>query len=134
MCGGVGSRHPVEAHERWLHDPSRRVATLVDVEALCPACHQVKHCRPSAAVLDQLARVNAWTQDEARVYTSWVTTVRECRTRRGVGPGTPPSHWRLDLSWLLVGLTYKSHAKAEDLQKIIAKVSADWEKRVAALL
>lgn len=43
VCGGVGSRHPLEAHEVWEYDEESGIQRLVRLIALCPACHEVQH-------------------------------------------------------------------------------------------
>lgn len=43
ICGGIGSRHPVECHEIWSYDIPTRIQKLEKLEALCPLCHEVKH-------------------------------------------------------------------------------------------
>jgi len=74
ICGGQGSRHPVEAHEIWDYDDENHVQKLDRVIALCPACHRVKHMGFSrsqgleAEAELHLARVNGWTLKQARTY------------------------------------------------------------------
>jgi|LGOV01.1.fsa_nt_gb hypothetical protein len=41
ICGGQGRSHPVEAHEEWAF--SHDTIILIDVVALCPTCHRLKH-------------------------------------------------------------------------------------------
>ncbi len=43
ICGGVGPKHPVEAHEIWHYDDVTKIQRLDNILALCPKCHQVKH-------------------------------------------------------------------------------------------
>ncbi|MES9905544.1 MAG: HNH endonuclease [Sedimenticola sp.] len=43
ICGGTGQRNPVEAHEKWSYDDMNKVQKLIDIVALCPLCHKVKH-------------------------------------------------------------------------------------------
>lgn len=43
ICGGVGPKHPVEAHELWVYNREKFKQTLIKVIALCPNCHMVKH-------------------------------------------------------------------------------------------
>ena len=43
ICGGVGKRHPVECHEIWSYDSSKKLQKLEGMIALCPDCHMVKH-------------------------------------------------------------------------------------------
>ena len=80
VCGDKGSRHPVECNERYHYDSSglsKHVQTLVGLEALCPACHAVRHVGRSVGrgeetlVLQQLQRVNRWTRNEAVMYATF---------------------------------------------------------------
>lgn len=41
ICGGKGSKHPVECHEIWDFGDGK--ITLTGLIALCPSCHEVKH-------------------------------------------------------------------------------------------
>jgi 5-methylcytosine-specific restriction endonuclease McrA len=43
VCGGRGSKHPVECHEIWHYDDENKIQKLMGLIALCPSCHQVKH-------------------------------------------------------------------------------------------
>lgn len=43
ICGGVGSKHPVECHEIWSYDNKKLIQKLEGMIALCPSCHMVKH-------------------------------------------------------------------------------------------
>ena len=81
ICGGVGTKHPIECHEVWLYEYDlldfRGYQTLVDLIALCPDCHRVKHIGRTSEVggvhaLDRAIRhlcaVNQWTPEEAEAY------------------------------------------------------------------
>lgn len=77
ICGGKGSRWPVECHEVWDYDDKRHIQTLKRLIALCPMCHKVKHigrieatATPSEKerVYKHLARVNGWAVEDAFVY------------------------------------------------------------------
>ena len=43
ICGGVGTRVAVQAHEVWEYDEAAGTQRLVRMIALCPACHDAKH-------------------------------------------------------------------------------------------
>lgn len=43
ICGGKGSRHPVECHEVWEYDEINHIQKLSYFQALCPKCYEVKH-------------------------------------------------------------------------------------------
>lgn len=77
ICGGVGDEHPVEAHEKWSYETAEQglgYQTLEAIEALCPACHEVKHYGLAQVrgrdrqARGHLARVNAWSPEEVREH------------------------------------------------------------------
>lgn len=43
ICGGIGSKHPVECHEIWSYNDKKKLQKLEGMIALCPSCHMVKH-------------------------------------------------------------------------------------------
>lgn len=97
VCGGRGSRHPVECHEVWEYDDASGVQRLVRMIALCPACHEVKHIGLAGMkgrrdlACAHLAEVNGWTSEVAArcvedAFAMWRT--RSSRT------------WSLDVSAL----------------------------------
>lgn len=100
ICGGVGTRHPVECHERWEYAVGVEggVQTLVGLIALCPGCHEVKHFGRTAAIgygdraMEQLRSVNGW--DEATAKRHGLECKLQWEERELVSP------WTADLSWL----------------------------------
>jgi hypothetical protein len=99
ICGGVGSGHPVEAHEAWEFDEAERMQRLVRMIALCPACHEVKHFGRAAQrgraedARAHLARVNAWSEDQVEEHLRLTETI--WRRREEI------EDWGLDLAALL---------------------------------
>jgi hypothetical protein len=97
ICGGVGRRHPVECHERWLYDNESKTQVLEGLIALCPACHEVKHIGRAGAVgrLEQavahLMKVNDWEIERALDYIEEAFTIWAQRSEET---------WVLDVSWL----------------------------------
>lgn len=93
LCGGVGPKHPVEAHEVWSYHEG--VQRLEDIMCLCPACHLAHH--PGFAntqgrgqeALHTLMRVNQWTEEQARDHVNEAALVWEKRSKRP---------WMLDIS------------------------------------
>lgn len=91
ICGGIGSKHPLECHEVWRYNENSdlsaacRTQVLQGLEALCPACHRVKHLGFAdkqgwlERSLEHLARVNGIGMREARAYLDWA--YREQRRR-----------------------------------------------------
>ncbi len=74
ICGGRGSNHPVECHERWHYDDKKKIQRLDGLLALCPACHQVKHIGLAEVrglydqSISQLCKVNGWDSIDATEY------------------------------------------------------------------
>ena len=71
VCGGVGPKGRLEAHERWSYDDASHVQTLVSLEALCTRCHKTKHfgfaVQMGLAHISRahLMKVNDWSGDMA---------------------------------------------------------------------
>ena len=42
ICKSTGKRHP-DCHEVWAYDSSSMTQRLAFFQAICPACHEVKH-------------------------------------------------------------------------------------------
>lgn len=101
VCGGRGQRWPVDCHEVWHYGvrefDGAHVQTLVDLAALCPACHQVKHLGRSMAVRDgdraiaHLAAVNRWPADLTYRYAAYAFDLWRARSQH---------EWQLDVSLL----------------------------------
>jgi hypothetical protein len=70
ICGGVGSKWPVECHEVWNYDDESSTQTLVRMIALCPNCHKAKHLgrtlltRDSERIIEHIMKVNDFSEDE----------------------------------------------------------------------
>lgn len=97
VCGGRGSKHPVECHEVWEYDEAVGVQRLVRMIALCPACHEVKHIGLAGikgrgdVARAHLAAVNGWTAAVASRYVDEAFAVWSARSGRA---------WSLDVSAL----------------------------------
>lgn len=98
VCGGRGTRWPVECHEIWEYDHETLVQKLVDLVALCPACHEVKHIGRADAVgrgpqaFAHLVKVNGWDEHGAQRYLDHVFRVWDARSQ---------VDWDLDITFLL---------------------------------
>jgi len=74
ICGGKGTKHPVECHEIWHYDDKKGIQKLLKMIALCPKCHEVKHIGLSSIrgrlkeATTHLAKINGWNEQEANVY------------------------------------------------------------------
>ena len=74
VCGGRGSKWPVECHEIWNYDDEKYTQTLNGLIALCPNCHMVKHIGYAQVngrgndALKHLMLVNKWTKIKAEKY------------------------------------------------------------------
>ena len=97
VCGGKGSRHPVEAHEIWSYDETTKTQHLRGLIALCPRCHEVKHIGRANATgnglraVQQLMEVNGWSESDAQYY---IEAAFEAWMRRS------NENWTLDISWV----------------------------------
>ncbi|MFD3430924.1 HNH endonuclease [Nocardia fluminea] len=73
ICGGVGRRAP-DCHEVWEYDDIQQIQRLVRLQALCAACHAVKHLGGEDAggrgeqARVHLAEVNGWTATQTEIY------------------------------------------------------------------
>ena len=97
VCGGKGSKWPVECHEIWHYDDSSHTQTLLGLISLCPSCHQVKHLGfahiqgKGADAREHLAKVNGWDQSTTSMYVDAVFKQWEERSKHV---------WQLNLDWL----------------------------------
>jgi hypothetical protein len=71
ICDSDGMLH---AHEMWSYDDEKHIQKLIRPQALCPACHEVKHIgfanikgRGQQAIA-HLAKINDWTLEQASKY------------------------------------------------------------------
>ncbi len=87
ICGGKGSRHPVECHEVWDYNDVQHLQTLVRLIALCPACHECKHIGLACArgrgdiAIAHLARVNRWSINRTNNYIEHSAQVWQTRSQ-----------------------------------------------------
>ena len=97
ICGGQGKKWPVECHEIWEYNDTRRVQRLDKLIALCPMCHQVKHIGLAGIkgnydiAVAHLARVNDLSLAAAKKYVADQFLVWEERSKHD---------WLLDISAL----------------------------------
>lgn len=97
VCGGKGSKHPVECHEKWRYDDTNHIQTLVGLEALCPKCHMVRHIGLTihrgmgGVAINHLVKVNGISLETANQMIVDAFVVWQKRSAH---------EWKLDISWL----------------------------------
>ena len=95
ICGGKGSRHPVECHEIWDYVGSKQI--LMGLIALCPKCHMVKHWGLTQlrgkehVAFAHLKKVNNWNDQQAQEHMRESIELWHQRNK---------IKWELDLEWL----------------------------------
>jgi len=100
ICGGKGSKWPIEGHEIWKYDDVNHIQKLMGLIGLCPSCHQVKHFGKAQLdgngekALEHLQKVNGITYTEAINYIHLAFQIWEDRSQY---------QWELDLNWLEEG-------------------------------
>lgn len=105
ICGGVGSKHPVEAHEIWSFDDNTHIQKLEGLIALCSTCHRVKHwgyaliSGMESIVRKQIKQINNWKDEDVDKYISEAFKLHAYRSQHT---------WVLDLS-LLQSFNHKNH-------------------------
>ena len=98
ICGMVGIKHPVEAHEIWLYDDITHIQKLDKVMSLCPNCHQVKHFGFARVkgneklALVHLCKINNWNEIQGMKYIDSVFELWKQRSNY---------NWKLDIQNLL---------------------------------
>lgn len=97
ICGGVGPKHPVEAHEIWEFNDETLVQRLTGMIALCPNCHQVKHIGLAGILghfekaLAHFKKINKLSDKAAKEYVREAFAQYEARSKK---------NWKLDISYL----------------------------------
>lgn len=97
ICGGVGPKWPVEAHEVWHYDDEKFEQRLIRLQALCPACHEVKHIGLANingrldVALQHMAVINGWDIVEAYEYMNEAFDEYEWRSQH---------EWDVNISYL----------------------------------
>jgi len=114
ICGGVGAKHPVEAHEIWQYDDHRLIQRLERLIALCPRCHEVKHIGlaietgNAQRTLAWLCSVNAISPPEGLAYIKRAFQIHQIRSR---------FPWQLDIEQLTrdYGVILNKHGMEDGL-------------------
>jgi hypothetical protein len=96
ICNGVGNKHPVECHEVWNYDDKKHKQTLIDLIALCPRCHEVKHIGLARVrgrneyAERHLASINKWNSVQTQEYIDKAFSKWELRSQYD---------WKVDISF-----------------------------------
>lgn len=110
ICGGKGDKHPVEAHERWQFDEINKVQKLVNIEALCPNCHQATHYGlarirgKEKIAFNHLKKVNNCDDFILKKHIYEQYDIFEKRSKI--------SHWKLDVTWLFNYISLSEETKS----------------------
>lgn len=99
ICGGVGTKHPVECHEIWDYDDKKKLQTLSKFIAICPLCHQVKHIgltgtrgkKYAERAYKRFQEINKLTDKETSLFHSYFWQQWKERSKH---------QWKLDISLL----------------------------------
>jgi hypothetical protein len=92
-----GYPHDLECHEIWEYDDETHTQKLLGLISLCPICHFTKHIGRAIAMgrelicYNQLAQVNAWTQEEIDLHVAESFETYKERSK---------FEWKLDISML----------------------------------
>ena len=95
LCGAMSSR--LDAHEQWEYDDEKGVQKLVNVVAVCRACHEVIHIGRTQLMgrereaSEHFMKVNGCTYAEYRKALGEANEKHRERSRR---------EWQLDVSEL----------------------------------
>lgn len=95
VCGGKGSKHPVECHEIWEYSGS--IQKLIGLIALCPKCHMVKHWGLTQlrglehVAFAHLKQVNNWSHKQVQEHIKEAAELWHERNK---------IKWKLDLTWI----------------------------------
>ena len=97
ICGGQGTRHPVECHEIWVYDEKTKIQKLDRFIALCPGCHEVVHMGLAEVrgfgdrALNRFAKINKMDYNQACKIRDAIFAQWEQRSL---------ITWKLDISFL----------------------------------
>ena len=95
----------LEAHERWSYNVETHVQKLVDVIAICHACHSVIHIGRTQLLGFEDDAIKHFKKVNKCDYQGYVLALGEA-TQKSVELSTIDS-WTLDLTWLERFLTKK---------------------------
>ena len=111
ICGQIGPKWPVEAHEIWKYDEKNGIMKLDKIMALCPDCHLSHHLGFAQIkgkyeqAINHLKEINNFTEKELEIYLDKLWKDWERRNK---------INWKLDIKNILIFLK-----KAKKDNKII---------------
>jgi 5-methylcytosine-specific restriction endonuclease McrA len=97
ICGGKGTKHPVECHEVWIYDDTTLIQRLGFFQSLCPLCHEVKHIGLAGVrgngdrAFNRFKEINQLDESSAKKIISAVFRQWNIRSRQ---------QWKLDIEHL----------------------------------
>ncbi len=97
ICGGKGTKHPVECHEVWAYDDLALTQRLIFFQSLCPLCHEVKHIGFAEVkgngerAFNRFKEINQLDEETARQIKTAVFRQWKIRSRK---------KWELDIELL----------------------------------
>lgn len=99
ICGGIGTKHPLECHEVWFYDNKNKTQSLIKLTAICPLCHQVKHLGLTSKLgseyreraIQRFQEINNLTIEDSTLYISYFWQQWKERNKH---------EWKLDISLL----------------------------------
>ena len=97
ICGCVGPKGRVDAHERWSYNETTQIQNLENISALCPNCHMSTHMgfakiqKKEHIAMAHLAWINLWTEEECFNHASKAFAVWAKRSQHS---------WKTDVTLL----------------------------------
>ena len=96
ICGRAVKR--LEAHERWHYNKLTATQKLVDVIAVCHACHSVIHIGRTQILGFEDDAINHFRRVNGCDYQGYIKALSDA-TQKSVELSTV-GEWNLDLTWL----------------------------------
>lgn len=96
ICGAKGTR--LEAHEVWGYDEKKSIQKLLDVIAVCPACHAAIHIGRTQLKGDAEKAEDHYMKVNGVSYAEMHADMGKANERHKILNRV--SEWKLDLTWL----------------------------------
>lgn len=97
VCGNVGPKGRIDAHERWHYDDKSKTQILTNISALCPTCHLATHLGFAETIGKlnvaeaQLGWINLWTPSELLIHKKEAFALWHYRSQ---------FEWITDVTWI----------------------------------